>query len=53
MAENVPEIAAAKEDGTLMIGTVDSWLLYVSFFSFTNQLRTSLTSIMTSDWNRT
>lgn len=29
MAENVPEIAAAKEDGSLMIGTVDSWLLYV------------------------
>lgn len=30
LLENVPAVREAKEDGRLMIGTVDSWLLYVS-----------------------
>lgn len=28
MMENVPEVAAAMEEGDALIGTVDSWLVY-------------------------
>lgn len=33
LLENVPAVRAAKEAETLMVGTVDSWLLYVRLFS--------------------
>jgi hypothetical protein len=29
LLENVPEVKLAKEAGTLMLGTVDSWIVYV------------------------
>lgn len=55
LIENVPEIKAAKEAGTMMIGTVDSWLLYVSsdfltYYSYTS-INATLISTLTSSRN--
>lgn len=57
MVQNVPAIAAAREDGTLMIGTVDSWVIYnltdekLHITDYTNASRTLLLSLRSLDWD--
>ncbi|KAI5478016.1 glycerol kinase [Pseudohyphozyma bogoriensis] len=60
LLEQVPEVRAAKEAGTLMIGTVECWLLYnytggvdggLYVTDYTNASRTLALSLHTLDWN--
>lgn len=32
LADNVPEIAEAFKNGSCLVGNIDSWLVWVSFF---------------------
>ncbi|KAK4703859.1 glycerol kinase, partial [Phenoliferia sp. Uapishka_3] len=60
LIENVPAVQAAKEAETLMLGTVDSWLLYkytggpsggLHITDLTNASRTLCLSLHTLDWS--
>ncbi|KAM0753824.1 glycerol kinase [Meredithblackwellia eburnea MCA 4105] len=60
LVENVPAVQEAKKAGTLMLGTVDSWLLYkytggkdggLHMTDLTNASRTLGLSLKTLDWN--
>ena len=35
LLEHVPEVKQAHEAGTLVFGTIDTWLVYVSYLVFT------------------
>ncbi|KAM0787052.1 hypothetical protein ACM66B_006316 [Microbotryomycetes sp. NB124-2] len=60
LLENYAEVKEAKEAGTLMVGTVDSWIVYnytggaqnggIHITDFTNASRTLLLSLHTQDW---
>ncbi|KAI7818968.1 hypothetical protein BX661DRAFT_162697 [Kickxella alabastrina] len=55
MLENVPEVKAARERGTLRFGTIDTWLIYKLTGSFvtdvTNASRTMLMDIKEFKWS--
>lgn len=60
LLENVPEVRDARDKGTLMFGTVDSWLLYnytggkdggVHMTDCSNASRTLFCDLETLDWN--
>ncbi|KAL8278365.1 hypothetical protein RQP46_009257 [Phenoliferia psychrophenolica] len=60
LIENVPAVKAAKMEGNLMVGTVDSWLLYkytggpsggLHLTDLTNASRTLCLSLHTLDWS--
>ncbi|KAK4056167.1 Glycerol kinase [Microbotryomycetes sp. JL221] len=61
LLENYPEVKQAKENGKLMMGTVDSWLVYnytggakdggQHLTDYTNASRTLLMSLHTQDWD--
>ncbi|KAJ1870251.1 Glycerol kinase [Coemansia sp. RSA 486] len=55
MLENVPEVQAARERGTLRFGTIDAWLLYKLTGSYvtdvTNASRTMLMDIKNFKWS--
>ncbi|KAJ1953395.1 Glycerol kinase [Linderina pennispora] len=55
MLENVPEVQAARERGTLRFGTIDTWLIYKLTGSYvtdvTNASRTMLMDIKTFKWH--
>ncbi|KAJ2236611.1 Glycerol kinase [Coemansia sp. RSA 1722] len=55
MLENVPEVQAARERGTLRFGTIDTWLLYKLTGSYvtdvTNASRTMLMDIKNFRWS--
>ena len=54
---NVPEVRAALEEGQLMFGTVDTWLVYnltgKHVTDVTNASRTMLMNINTLEWDDT
>ncbi|KAJ1950874.1 Glycerol kinase, partial [Linderina macrospora] len=55
MLENVPEVQAARERGTLRFGTIDTWLIYKLTGNYitdvTNASRTMLMDIKTFKWH--
>ncbi|KAJ2306743.1 Glycerol kinase, partial [Coemansia sp. RSA 2704] len=55
MLENVPEVQAARERGTLRFGTIDTWLIYKMTGNYvtdvTNASRTMLMDIKTFKWS--
>ncbi len=57
LLQNIPEVAAAQEKGTLCCGTMDSWLIYHltrerSFKTdYSNASRTQLFNIRTLKWD--
>ncbi|KAJ2719949.1 Glycerol kinase [Coemansia sp. Benny D115] len=55
MLENVPEVKAARDCGTLRFGTIDTWLIYKLTGSYvtdvTNASRTMLMDIKTFKWS--
>ncbi|PIA16680.1 glycerol kinase [Coemansia reversa NRRL 1564] len=55
MLENVPEVKAAREKGTLRFGTIDTWLIYKLTGNYvtdvTNASRTMLMDIKTFKWS--
>ncbi|HUV68881.1 MAG TPA: glycerol kinase GlpK [Terracidiphilus sp.] len=57
MLEHQPELRTAADAGELLLGTVDSWLLYnltggsVHATDHTNASRTALLSLQTLDWD--
>ncbi|KAF9581941.1 Glycerol kinase, partial [Lunasporangiospora selenospora] len=60
MLENVPEVKEAHDNGTMLFGTVDSWLIYnltggreggVHVTDVTNASRTQLLDIRTLTWS--
>ncbi|KAJ2662269.1 Glycerol kinase [Coemansia sp. RSA 1199] len=56
MLENVPEVQAARERGTLRFGTIDTWLIYKMTGNYvtdvTNASRTMLMDIKTFKWSQ-
>lgn len=58
MMDEVPEVRKAIEDGTAMVGTVDSWLIYAltkeknHLTDVTNAGRTLLMNIHTGEWSQ-
>lgn len=57
LLSNVPEVQAALEEGQLMFGTVDTWLVYnltgKHVTDVTNASRTMLMNINTLEWDNT
>ncbi|KAJ1954471.1 Glycerol kinase, partial [Dipsacomyces acuminosporus] len=55
MLENVPEVKAAREKGTLRFGTIDTWLIYKLTGSYvtdvSNASRTMLMDLKTFKWS--
>ncbi|KAJ1726623.1 Glycerol kinase [Coemansia biformis] len=55
MLENVPEVQAARDRGTLRFGTIDTWLIYKLTGKYvtdvTNASRTMLMDIKTFKWS--
>lgn len=60
LIDNIPMVSDAKDDGSLMVGTVDSWLIYnytggvdggLHVTDYTNASRTLLLSLHTMEWD--
>ncbi|KAJ2453318.1 Glycerol kinase, partial [Coemansia sp. RSA 2424] len=56
MLENIPEVKAARQRGTLRFGTIDTWLIYKLTGTYvtdvTNASRTMLMDLKTFKWSQ-